>query len=127
MTMKKLILLAALCLASLAHAQTVAYKLRADVDPATATCGVYLNAAPKVVVNATSEPVSAQAPTGRVCEYSLATTPNGAYAAAMDATSAPNAAGKTATSARSAVLNFTLPIAAPVAPGVPQLPKLSEG
>lgn len=121
--MKKL--LAILCFFALPVAAQV-LTLRADVDPATVECGVFLNADQEVRVPAITVPVGPLAATGRVCDSSLAGKPNGNYAAQMTAISAPDVANRVGISAKSAVLNFVLPIPAsgPAAPGVPQNPKL---
>lgn len=122
--MKKLFLLLALLISSVAHGQT----FRATVDAATTECGIFLNALQEVRIAAVAVPVTAEDPTGRACIYDLAGKPNGNYAGQMTARTAPDAFGRTGISAKSPVLNFVLPIpAGPAAPGVPQNPKLSLG
>lgn len=121
--MKTLLLLLIAFAAIGAHA---APTLHADVDARTVQCSVFLNALPEIVTLAVTVAVTPQTPTGRACDYDLATTPNGSYDAQLTATSAPDALGRVGISAKSPpVVHFNLPLPAPpTAPGVPQNPKL---
>lgn len=119
--MKKLLVLLAFIPSAYA-----APSFRAYVDTNTAECGIFINALQEVRVPAVTVPVSTEVPTGRECVYDLVGQPNGNYTGQMTARTLPDSFGRTGVSAKTAVLNFVLPIpAGPAAPAVPQNPKLS--
>lgn len=121
--------LLALSLLITGAAATAAPIASADVDAATAKCGVYLDAPagtlPTVLVDPIAVPVTTARPSGKYCEYDVGTLANGAHTVAFTAFTAPDAVGRATESAKSNVVSFPLPLPpAPTAPAVPQNPKL---
>ena len=82
----------------------------ADVVAGVSQCGVYLNAAPKVTVPASS----------LLCKYDISGVSVGSHTIRMTAISVADPIWGTQESVQSAALNFTRP-AVPVTPSTPRL------
>lgn len=116
--MKKLLLI----LAFIPSAYAAPYFI-ADVNPATAECGVTVGALPKVFIPAQTVPVTATEPTGRICKHDLGALglAAGTYSLTMTAKALGDPVWGTVESSGTAPISTTKPAAV----AVPQNPKLS--
>lgn len=116
--MKRILIALALLVSSAASA---APFFTADVVVGTTSCGIIIDAEPKVVVPVKTVAISAARPTGVFCEYDVAGLTPGSHTIKATAIAVADPVYGTQESAETAPLTTVKP----AAPAVPQNPKLA--